>query len=470
MFGTTLLTDGDVEKMAEGVYEVLEKVGVLCQNDEIRRALEAAGAVLQPDSEAVLFPRQMVAEFVEAFRAEGSTDPGNGHRKFPRPGPPGLGTQVAQFYLDPDTDERRSGNTSDFVTLIKFGAALDGYVGHALLSTDVHPLIEPLEAGLLLAEWAPKPGPPFAWNVRQADYLVAMGEILGLEHWYTWGAICWAHPLRFDKDCADRFVRRVREGEATGFTAMPVAGVTTPITVEGFVVVTSAEHVATWIAARALNPQVPLTGSTWGGSIDMKTGTVSYAAFDAMFYSFASVEFLRRWCGVTVAASGADYCDACKPGLYATMEKAHKAMMIAAFTGRYPGLGSGMVEDGKVLSPIQLLLERDMARGAQELARPINPTDDRIAMPTILEVAHGLQTNYLETEHTLLNYRENSWLPELIDRSGWKGFEHEEEILDAARQKFNELLEQYEKPQGRQEQLAAMREVVNRARGELLGQ
>ena len=42
---------------------------------------------------------------------------------------------------------------------------------------------------------------------------------------------------------------------------MPVAGVTAPVTFEGFIVIASAEHVATWIAARALNPEVQLAGS-----------------------------------------------------------------------------------------------------------------------------------------------------------------------------------------------------------------
>jgi hypothetical protein len=53
---------------------------------------------------------------------------------------------------------------------------------------------------LLLAEYARKPAGAFAWNVRQVDYLIEMGEILGIENWFTWGAICFAHPLRFDKD------------------------------------------------------------------------------------------------------------------------------------------------------------------------------------------------------------------------------------------------------------------------------
>ena len=61
-----------------------------------------------------------------------------------------------------------------------------------------------------------------------------MGDVLGIPDWAGWGAICFAHPLRFDRDVAAKFVRRVREGVPTGLTAMPVAGCSTPATTAGF--------------------------------------------------------------------------------------------------------------------------------------------------------------------------------------------------------------------------------------------
>lgn len=470
MFGLSLLSDAHIEPLADGVLEVLERVGVYCQNQEILRALEGVGAVVDYEAEQVRFPRGLVVEYVESFRREGSTEPGSGHVSFRPPGLPGLGTQVAQIYYDWPAGERRQGNTRDFIELIKFGDVLHdrGPVGHCLLLTDVPPILEPLEAAMLLAEYAHSPAPAFAWNVAQVDYLIEMGEILGLHRWFSWGAICFAHPLRFDKDVADKFVRRVREGVPTGLTAMPVAGLTTPITVEGFIVVSSAEHVATWIAARAINPDVPLTGSTWGGTMDMRTGHVSYSAFDALYYTFASVEFLRRWCGITVAASGGDYCDAREPGLYAALEKAYKAMTIAAFTGRHPAPGAGMLEEGRTLCPVQLMLEREFAAALHQFARQVDPTPENIAMPAILEVGPGLTANYLSTDHTLENFRRAAWLPELIDRSGWNGFEHEEAMLRAAQAKVDDMVARYEKPQGREEQLRAMRAVVDRAKRDLL--
>ena len=470
MFQRHLLKDSDVEPLAQTVYGVLDKVGILCQNDEILRALAAAGARADSASQRVTFPKKMQEGFVEQLRKENARTETSPQRKFSAPGLPGMGTQVAQFYYDFPAKQRRSGNKEDLIQLIRFGDSLHGDlgVGHCLLLTDVPPLLEPLEAAMLLAEYARKPHAAFAWNVCNVDYLIEMGEILGIKNWFNWGAICFAHPLRFDKDVADKFVRRAKEGAGVGLAAMPVAGVTAPVTLAGFIAVASAEFLATWISGRALNPKVPISGSMWGGTMDMRTGEVSYCSFDAMFYAFATVEFLRRWCGMDVPVGGGEYCDAKEPGLYAALEKAYKAMTIAAFTGRHPGVGAGMLEEGKVLSPVQLLLEREITTGLQNYARPIEMTAEAIALETITDVGIGIDKNYLEAEHTLRHFRECLWLPQLMDRSGWRGFEQEKTMLANAQKKVDELIARYRKPEVDPDKLTRMRKVVERARKELL--
>ena len=466
MFQHALLGDADVEPLADAVCRVLESVGVYCQNGEILGALEAAGAVVDRDSQVATFPRRMTETFAEDLRAETQDTP-QPEPAFVAPPLPSVGTQVAQFFYDYRTKERRSSNRADLIQSVKLGDVL-GSTGHALALTDVPAMIEPLEAAMILAEYSRDPHPAFAWNARQVDYLVEMGEILGKRDWFVWGAICFAHPLRFDKDVADRFVASVRAGRATGLTGMPVAGLTTPVTVAGFIAVAGAEMVATWMAARALNPDVPLGGSIWGGSVDMRTGAVSYCAFDAMAYSFALAEFLRRWCGRDVPVGGGEYCDAVEPGYYAAIEKAYKAMTIAAFTGRSTSVGQGMLDEGKTFCPVQLLLERELAGGLEWFGRPVEVTPEAIAMDTILDVRHGLVRNFLDTDHTLRHFRASLWCPDLMDRSGYRGPEHEQQVLGRIQRRIDELLAGYKTPEVDPDRLAGMRAVVERARRDLL--
>ncbi len=463
-----IFKDRDIEILGKSVCEVLENVGIICQNEEILKALEDKGAEVDYSQGTAKFPKKMVMEFVEIFRKERVSN--ENLEKFIPPPLPTLNIQVAQFFYDYEKNEKRRGNKDDFIYLIKLGTSLhkeDG-VGHCLLLTEVHPLIEPLEAGRLLIEYAHKPHPPFAWKVEQIDYLIEIGEIVGFKNWFSWGAICFAHPFRFDKDVADKFVRRVKEGYPTGLSSMAIAGVTSPVTVEGYVVVASAEHIATWIAAKSINPEVKLKGAMYGGSIDMKTGEVSYSSFDALFYSFATVEFLKKWCGISIPVGGGEYCDAKLPGLYAALEKAYKAMIIYAFTGYHPSVGQGMLEEGKILCPVQLLLERELGIGLRHLGKEIEVNKENIGIENIFDVGFGLKTSYLVSEHTLRNFRSSLWCPKIWDRSGWNGFEYEIKLLKKAQKEVNDLVSEYKKPEIDPDKISKIKKVIEKAKKNLL--
>ncbi len=483
MFQVGLLDESATKSLADATLEVLERVGVLCQNAELLDALAAWGARVDRARQTVTFPRGAVEAFAAGLRREAQSARGHpeaeadyhdyylaggsihDRTRLRSPDLPVVGTQVAQFYLDHRTNERRPGTRDDLTTLTKLGDSLHGElgVGHSLLMQDVPPLLEPLEAALILAEYARRPAGAFAWSAQQIDYLVEMGEVLGIPHWYTLGAICFSHPLRFDRDVADRFVRRARDGAPTGLTGMQVSGATTPVTVAGFVAVSAAEFIATWIAARAVNPAVPLVGSIWGGTIDMKSGSVSYNAPDSMLRAFVLAEFLRRWSGYQIVVGGGDYCDARAPGLYAALEKAYKAMTIAAFTGLHPVLGEGMLESGKTISPVQILLDREYGKGVQLLGEEIEVTPEAIGMEAIIEVGQGLESSYLQTEHTLRHYRRSLWLPELLSRTGWGGFADEEQVLERTKDKVDALLSAYRKPPLDPDILSRLRRIVERA-------
>jgi trimethylamine:corrinoid methyltransferase-like protein len=319
-----------------------------------------------------------------------------------------------------------------------------------------------------MAEYVTNPVGVYCFRADQRPYLEEMAEILGVgERLLCWGAICFAHPLRFDREPAGRFVHMARAGVSIGLTAMPAAGVSTPITPEGFMAMTAAEQVAGWIAGRALNPTVPLGGSMWAGTVDMRTGTVSYSAPDAMYMAFCSIEFIRRWTGVSIPPGSGEYTDAKEPGLFAVLEKMYKAMMVAAFTGQHPGVGSGMLECGKTMCPVQLLLERDYLGSLGIFARKIDPTPDNLAFDTMLDVGLGFERNYFESQHTLKGFRGNVWLPHLMARDGWRGGAQDEALLAKAQNQIDELVAQYRKPEGREDKLAKMRAVVERARREL---
>ena len=141
--------------------------------------------------------------------------------------------------------------------------------------------------------------------------------------------------------------------------------------------------------------------------------------------------------------------------------------MVAAFAGQPLSAGSGLLDEGKALSAVQLLLASEVAAASGHLAREFDPRPEKIALDGILEGGLGISMSHLETMHTAQHFRESVWLPELIDRSGYAGPKAEAAILAECADRVDALLAAYEKPEGREEQLAQMRAIVDRAREEM---
>ena len=470
MFEENLLRDEDVAPLGEAVLTVLDKMGALYQNREILETLRASGARVDVSGEVATFPREMVRAFVEGLRKEASEGPPDCPRRFAAPPPGWFFHQLSPYVYDSEKGERRQGNRKDYIELIKFCDVLhpENGVGHCLLLADVPAALEPLEVVCLQFEYAHRPRGAYVQDVRQVDYLMEMGEVAGIEDLAWLANVAFSSPLRLGKDIADLLLYKVKHGGPANLYIMTVSGAGLPVTAAGCVVVAAAEFLANWMVARAVNPDVRISGGSWIATMDMRSGAASYSAPDAMVRNFALREFLRCWTGVTIGAGGGEYCPAKTPGVYAALEKAYSAMTVAAFTGGHPGVGAGHLDGGLVISPVQLLLDREMAAALGHLEGPIDASEDAIGLADILAVGHASAGNHMGTEHTVRHFRSALWLPELMARPGWNGPETEEAALNRTQQKVKDLVASYEKPDVDEDTLIRLRQVVETAQKEVL--
>ncbi|HCA46914.1 MAG TPA: hypothetical protein DEP45_05980, partial [Armatimonadetes bacterium] len=65
MFQRGIISDQQIQPLANATIEVLETVGALCQNEELMRGLEAMGARVDYSAERVYYPRELTERFVE---------------------------------------------------------------------------------------------------------------------------------------------------------------------------------------------------------------------------------------------------------------------------------------------------------------------------------------------------------------------------------------------------------------------
>ncbi len=482
-----MLRDQDVELLRQGTLQVLADIGLHVENRELLVALQSAGAVVDFEGQCARFPQPLTEAFVAAVQAEDKGDwarrvagmgenaktalsgwvPYEKRPEFLAPYPPHLFHQLATFYYDDARQQKRKGNREDFIRLIQFGDMLHPEMGsgHSLNLTEVPAFLEPLAVALAELEYSHFPRGVFVHDVRQIEYLQEIEAIFGIEDpWWHWLAnICPNSPLKLDRVVAERMLYMIKSGVYPAKLAcMPVAGVNMPVTTGGGAVIMAAEFLAVWMACRAVVPAVPLTGLIVCGTMDMRDGEVSFSAMDALRRRIATAEFIRRWTGIEVSPSIGDWSSASTTGMYAALEKAYVSLAVAAFTGSHPEIGLGHLESGLSISPVQLLIDRELtaALGLFE-QRPMDAA--HLGLDTIEAIGFGFDRNYLGEMHTATNMRQELWLPSFFGRSGWTP-EEDQAIKERALAKVNELVAAHEKPTGREDELAAARAVVDRAR------
>jgi trimethylamine--corrinoid protein Co-methyltransferase len=126
-----------------------------------------------------------------------------------------------------------------------------------------------------------------------------------------------------------------------------------------------------------------------------------------------------------------------------------------------------------MFSPLQLLIDREVESMIQRFQQGVTVDPDEIALDTIREIGSGIGRSYLESEHTLTHYRNSLWFPKLLDRHVWRDDLSESvpdtDLLQRAEAQFNEIVARYAKPEVDEDKLERVRQVVRRARKELLG-
>ena len=465
-----LATDSELERIYENALTVLETVGSLVQDEELKGLMLGAGCREGAKGQVVI-PRELVEEMLAPRLAEAEAKP-DGPARIDYEPTAGIGGQLAQFYLDPETGERLEGSRELLAEVARFGHATQGSAGPVLLCRDVPAPVEPMEAVLTLALQTDNVSSAYLHSAEQIPYLAELGEILNGEA-NSFLGICLflVTPLRMDLRASRLLVELMGRGAHVWLGTQPAAGASSPVTVAGTVTLAAAELLGAWVAAYVVNPEAMPGGGICSGALDMKTADVSYCAPEAMLQDLLTVELFRERCGGRCSVAGAaSYTDAKWPGTQKAFESAFEALTIWMYTGHAPSLGSGLLESGKTFSPVQLMLDNECSRHVGRFARGVSFGEEDMALDAILEVGLGLENSHMTSEHTLRSFR-SLYSPRLLDRSCWTDDapKSEERLLARAAEEYHEALGGYEEASVGEEKLAAVRGVVERASAGLCG-
>ncbi|MCJ7736937.1 MAG: trimethylamine methyltransferase family protein, partial [Anaerolineae bacterium] len=308
----------------------------------------------------------------------------------------------------------------------------------------------------------------------QIPFLLEMATVYFDEPSFPTGANFITSPLTFGDRMARYLLAAIAWGRTEhGIGVMPICGGNAPMTIAGNVVVSAAELLGAWLTVKSVQPDATFRGGACNGIIDMRRGVASFGAPEALLADLGVCElFERRLGGRVHMAGGSDYIDARLTGLQSAYERTMVAMGVAAFTDQPFNLAaSGTLDSGKVFSPVDFIVDRELGAGLWRLGRGIEVTGETMALDTIEAVGVGEGRSYMETDHTLRHYRE-TWFPKMLARGMWASddaeFGHEENMKEAAFQHYLECLSRYTPPELSEAKLAEIKRIVERARRAVL--
>jgi len=472
----TLLTEDDLDRLHAAVLRILDETGIRVCHDAFVEGLAGTGATVNRATGIVRFAPQLVEAFIEERRRGASSEPPL--RDHSGQYAPAVGCVIAPFLHDYAKGARRPGTREDLLDIIRW-AEMDTpaacRVSQAVTMRDVDPRVEPIEAYAVLLDHSVRPPEAaFASDVDQIEFLLDLSDAYCGIRAFPHGASFMTSPLTFGDRVARYTLAAIEFGRTDfGIGVMPISGGNAPVTIAGNVALSAAELLGGWLTVRSLQPDATFGGGACNGVIDMRQGVACFNAPEALLSNLGVVElFERRYGGGVGVAAGADYIDARAPGLQAAYERTYRAMAIAACTGRpFHMGGTGTLHGGKVFSPVQFIIEREMGEGLWRLGQGIRVDDATLAVDTIHAVGVGEGRSYLDTPHTMDHFRE-TWMPQFLARAPWVDdateFGREAQMLDAAHERYRDAVQRYAPPQKDQGATKEVQRIVDRARRHLL--
>lgn len=403
-----------MDHLAEPIHaaalDLLHDPGVSIEHDGIRKQLLAAGCRPGSASDAVRVPSELVREALDLCPREVSFADRVGVMTplGARSGP--LIWSVPGLYIDAP-DGHRLFTSADMAAVTRLLDRLEnvhGVFGFSL--DDVPPTARDVVGLRIMAENTSKHIRVLCFTPAGAEVLVEMKDVIGDYPWFSIGFT--AHgPLRWTNLALEIFQRTAGHGIPVTVNGEPMAGVSGPVTLAGSASVGTAEILAGIVVNQLLEPGRPCVFNLGLAHVlDMRTAiAVTGGPENALFAALSAA--LGRFYELPSASwvSTESMC----PDSQAALEK-----MFGFHSHMEAGVsliwGVGQLESELTFSASQAVIDDEMISYARRYLRGVDVSESTLATQLVRDV--GIAGSFLETEHTLENFREELFHPELLFR------------------------------------------------------
>jgi trimethylamine---corrinoid protein Co-methyltransferase len=422
-----ILSAEQVERIVAGAFRILEEAGLEIRSAAAREHFRRAGALVDENSQLVRLGRDIVtahlAHAPERFVLHARNPARHLH----------VGDNVVNF--GPVTGApnirdleggRRYGDMTAFGNILKLTHALG--VLHWQGGIVVEPVDVPVPTRHLLMYQAHIECADTLWAARgiggvQAEDALAMSAI---EHGCSIEDLAKRptlmsvtnvnSPRRVDEEILDNILVMARHGQCVVITPFTLMGAMAPVTLAGALVQQTAEALGVVTLCQIVRPGTPCVMGGFTSNVDMRTGSPAFGTPEYVHAVLAGAQLGRRLKLPvrTSAVNASPMVDA-----QSTYETAFSLQAAVLSHSHLINHAAGWLEGGLSASLEKIVVDAELLRNWAEILKPVNFSDDDLAVDAIKDVAAG--GHFFGSPHTLARYQSAFYRPLLSD---WSNFEN----------------------------------------------
>jgi trimethylamine---corrinoid protein Co-methyltransferase len=441
-----------VSRIVDEAISILEKTGVLVENEGAFDRLVAAGFVGNRETHRVTLPRKLTEDALAAAPSSLTLHDrdGNPYATLEGDRVHFVPASSALRILDRKTQQIREGNSKDFVEYVKIADGLKNiaYLSTAFIPRDIPQDIADAWRLYMVLSFSKRPVVSGAFT----HYGVPrMGQIMGYfrdsredlaRKPMAIFTCCPNTPLRWGEDPISNIIDCAEWGIPIEVVPVLLLGMISPATTVGAIVLHTAEVISGLAIAQRIRPGSPVLFGGAPASFHMRLMTNPMTAVEALqvYCGYTQVaKYLKLPCQAYMGLSDSKFNDP-----QAGFESGTGAFL-AALAGVNSVSGPGMLDYVNCFSLEKLAFDDEVVAHAMRFVRPVEVRDDLPTQPLIDELVRD--KHLMMSEHTLEHWPEELYLPgPMVDRTNWdqwKG-EGEKTFRDRALGVLDDCLENYE--------------------------
>ena len=401
-----VLSDAEIRRIHDATLDILADTGVEINHARMLEFLAGKGLPVDRDKRIVRFPRAAVDDALasapatfEVFDREGAFQYvlGDGEPKF-------AAGHNAVFWLDSDTGETRGSTVADVAHFARLCEGLEciDMIGIPVMPQDVpNPRASLLYGVGATIEHSRKPiyfsTDQYAVNHAVIEMLRAVfpGDLR--QQVYGISQLSPTSPLYWEEGVLEAIMDTVETGVPLAILPEPNAGVSSPYTLAGLLLVNNIECVSGLAMIQMLKPGAKVMYANSWTATDMRSGAALVGSTETTICRIAGTQ-LGKFYKVpthTTAPNSDNHA-------HDEQNAWEKTFSTFCSAGAATDLivNCGMFATGMTCSHEQLIMDEEISAMSRRIVRGVQVNDETLAAGVIREIGpHG--ESYLTTEHTM---------------------------------------------------------------------